>query len=291
MPRSRTCWPNAPWWSQIPPYRPGQFYLREPPPPLRVVLHGLTGLGLLMADGYADLDPGGRPGRAAHAHPDFGVPVIGVAKSRLRTATHAVPVLRGSSARPLFISAAGMPAVDAAELVRRVTGRRRLPDALRRSYTLARAGPPTVRMTDRRPAWPTHMCGQASYSHVDHGYGTGPSVSVDGRRLFREPETVAVQAPCHRHLRASPGHGSRASPNQRAWLGSLHPTISATRIECVSHWLQLKLMARRLAWPSPSLVIRLLKLPAAQPRGRGRAGAGTIRLGSDHSTERQSGLR
>jgi len=53
--------------------------------------------------------------------------VIGVAKSRLRTATQAVPVLHRSSARPLFISAAGMPAVDAAELVQYVTGRRRLP--------------------------------------------------------------------------------------------------------------------------------------------------------------------
>ena len=81
--------------------------------------------------------------------------------------------------------------------------------ALRRAYTLARAGPPTVRMTDRRPDWPTHMCGQASYSHVDHECGTGPSVSIDGRRLFREPGTVAVEAPCYRHLRASTPRVSR----------------------------------------------------------------------------------
>ena len=125
------------------PYRPGQFYLRELPP-LRAVLDDLSGLGLLVVDGYADLDPDGRPGLGAHAYAEFGIPVIGVAKSRYRTATHAVPVLRGSSARPLFVTAAGMPAADAADLVRRMTGRYRLPDALRRADTLARAGPPVA---------------------------------------------------------------------------------------------------------------------------------------------------
>ena len=68
--------------------------------------------------------------------------MIGVAKSRFRTATHAVPVLRGSSARPLFVTAAGMPTADAADLVRDMTGRDRLPDALRRADSLARTGPP-----------------------------------------------------------------------------------------------------------------------------------------------------
>ena len=69
-----------------------------------------------MVDGYADRDPAGRPPLGAHAHAEFGVPVIGVAKSRFRTATHAVPVVRGSSMRPLFVTAAGMPAADAADL-------------------------------------------------------------------------------------------------------------------------------------------------------------------------------
>jgi deoxyinosine 3'endonuclease (endonuclease V) len=45
----------------VQPYRPGQFYLRELPP-LRAALDGLTGMALLVVDGYADLDPDGRPG-------------------------------------------------------------------------------------------------------------------------------------------------------------------------------------------------------------------------------------
>jgi deoxyribonuclease V len=126
---------------RVAPYRPGEFYLRELPP-LRAVLADLDGLGLLVVDGYADLDPGDRHGLGARAHTEFGIPVIGVAKSRFRTATHAVPVLRGSSTRPLFVTATGIPAADAADLVRDMTGRYRLPDALRRTDTLARTGPP-----------------------------------------------------------------------------------------------------------------------------------------------------
>ena len=129
----------VPW---VPPYRPGKFYLRELPP-LHAVLDDLSGLGLLVVDGYADLDPSGRPGLGAHAHAEFGVPVIGVAKTAFRTATHAVPVVRGeSSARPLFVTAAGMSRHEAADLVRRMAGRYRLPDALRRADALARGRPP-----------------------------------------------------------------------------------------------------------------------------------------------------
>ena len=47
---------------RVPAYRPGEFYLRELPP-LRAVLEDLSGLGLLVVDGYADLDPS-RPGPA-----------------------------------------------------------------------------------------------------------------------------------------------------------------------------------------------------------------------------------
>ena len=135
--------------AQVPACRPGEFYRRELPP-LQAVLYGLSGLGLLVIDGYADLDPSGRTGLGAHAHAEFAIPVIGVARSRFRTATHAVPVVRGSSVRPLFVTAAGMPAADAADLVRHMAGRYRLPDALRRADTLARADPPAA-MTAGQP--------------------------------------------------------------------------------------------------------------------------------------------
>ena len=65
--------------------------------------------------------------------------MIGVAKSRFRTAAHAVPIVRGSPMHPLFVTAAGMPGAEVADLVRRMAGRYRLPDALRRADT-SRAG-------------------------------------------------------------------------------------------------------------------------------------------------------
>ena len=53
--------------------------------------------------------------------------MIGAAKSAFRTATHANPELHGASARPLYITAAGMPGADAACLIRHMAGRQRIP--------------------------------------------------------------------------------------------------------------------------------------------------------------------
>jgi deoxyribonuclease V len=125
----------------VEPYQPGHFWRREFPP-LRAALDGLGKMALLVIDGYADLDPDGRPGLGARACEEFGVPVIGVAKSAFRGATHAIAVRRGTSARPLYVTAAGMSRTDAADLVRHTAGPHPLPDALRRADTLARHGPP-----------------------------------------------------------------------------------------------------------------------------------------------------
>jgi deoxyribonuclease V len=71
----------------------------------------------------------------------FGVPIVGVAKTRFRGATHALEVYRGGSRRPLLITAGGLPGPDAARLVGAMAGRHRLPDALRRVDSLSRGGP------------------------------------------------------------------------------------------------------------------------------------------------------
>jgi deoxyribonuclease V len=123
----------------VEPYHPGEFYRRELPP-LRAVIPAADELALVVVDGYVDLDPDGRPGLGAHVHDEFGVPVIGVAKTAFLTATHAAPVLRGQSARrPLYVTAAGMTIADAAVLVAEMAGRFRLPDALTTVDRLARS--------------------------------------------------------------------------------------------------------------------------------------------------------
>jgi deoxyribonuclease V len=127
------------WLSTVAPYRPGRFYERELPA-LRGVLATAGPLDLLIVDGYVDLDPDGRPGLGAHVHHEWGMPVVGVAKTAFRTATHAVAVRRGSATRPLFVTAAGMPTTDAAALVVAMAGAHRIPAALRRVDALARTG-------------------------------------------------------------------------------------------------------------------------------------------------------
>ena len=119
------------------PYVPGQFLKRELPP-LRAVLAGVAGIELLIVDGYVDLTPDGRPGLGAYVHAEFSVPVIGVAKTPFATATHAYPVVRGQATRPLYVTAAGIPTADAAGIVRRMSGKFRMPDALRRVDALSR---------------------------------------------------------------------------------------------------------------------------------------------------------
>lgn len=118
-------------------YEPGRFYLRELPAVL-AVLAAAGPLELLVIDGYVDLDPGGRPGLGAHLYAQVGVPVIGVAKTAFRTATHAIAVRRGRATRPLFVTAAGIAAEQAAVIVAGMAGPFRLPDVLRRVDLLAR---------------------------------------------------------------------------------------------------------------------------------------------------------
>jgi deoxyribonuclease V len=118
-------------------YQPGEFYRRELPPLLAAIPRTVR-LALIVVDGYVDLDAAGRPGLGAHVRAEFGVPVIGVAKTPYRTATHAAQVCRGRSARPLYVTAAGMPVADAAHLVEEMAGSFRLPDALRHADRLAR---------------------------------------------------------------------------------------------------------------------------------------------------------
>ncbi|MDQ3404054.1 MAG: endonuclease V [Actinomycetota bacterium] len=126
--------------AEVAPYEPGAFSVRELPA-LRAVLADAGPIDLLVVDGYVHLDPNGRLGLGAHAHTAFGVPVIGVAKTMFREATHASEVLRGTAIRPLYVTAIGVEPDEAATMVRDMAGPYRLPDALRRVDTLSRSTP------------------------------------------------------------------------------------------------------------------------------------------------------
>jgi len=164
---SRLVEEHCAWLSTALPYQPGSFYTRELPP-IRAVLAMTAALDLLVVDGYVDLDPQGRPGLGAHVHAELGIPVVGVAKTSFRPATHAVPVLRGDSTRPLFVTAAGVDVEWAAAQVSSMSGAFRMPDALRRVDRLARSTRAGV------------------VGRVRYGYETG--VTDPNTSNFRDPE-------------------------------------------------------------------------------------------------------
>lgn len=123
-----------------PDYQPGAFYLRELPCLQAVLALVTVPLDVIVVDAYVTLDPAGRPGLGARLFDALGgaVIVVGVAKTRFATATHAVPVLRGASQSPLWITAAGMDVDTAAAHVRSMHGPHRVPSLLRAVDRLAR---------------------------------------------------------------------------------------------------------------------------------------------------------
>lgn len=119
------------------PYHPGEFYRRELPCLLDVLGHGPPA-EIVVVDGYAWLGPG-RPGLGAHLHAALGgrVIVVGVAKTRFAGAD-AVEVCRGGSRSPLFVTAAGCVAEEAALGLAGMHGPYREPTLLKRVDQLAR---------------------------------------------------------------------------------------------------------------------------------------------------------
>ena len=126
--------------SDVLPYRPGAFYERELPCLLAVLALVRTPVHTIVVDGYVDLDEQGAPGLGAHLHTHLGgaVSILGVAKTSFRGSSFATPVLRGESKTPLFVTARGLSASDAADLVRHMHGPHRIPTLLRRVDMLAR---------------------------------------------------------------------------------------------------------------------------------------------------------
>jgi len=127
---------------EVRPYRPGAFFERELPCLLEVLGHlrDAASLRAIVVDGHVELDDQGTPGLGAHLHDRLGgrVAVVGVAKSTYRGSPGAARVLRGSSRRPLIVTARGLPLALAARLVQEMHGAHRLPTLIARADRLAR---------------------------------------------------------------------------------------------------------------------------------------------------------
>jgi deoxyribonuclease V len=125
-----------------PEYESGAFYRRELP----YVVAAIAALSLtphvIVVDGYVWLAPE-RPGLGAHLHAALGggIEIVGVAKRPFEGAVSAIPILRGVSRQPLFVTAIGTDVAAAAAAVRGMHGEHRIPTVLKRVDRLARDAP------------------------------------------------------------------------------------------------------------------------------------------------------
>ncbi|MDY0350242.1 MAG: endonuclease V [Desulfobulbaceae bacterium] len=122
------------------PYVPGEFYRRELPCLIRALESIPPDYSHVLIDGYVHLR---RPrvkglGRYLYEYLAGRAVVIGVAKSPLAMARDFVPVLRGRSRRPLYVSAMGTDLETAAAVVANMHGRYRLPTMTKLADSLAR---------------------------------------------------------------------------------------------------------------------------------------------------------
>lgn len=122
----------------VAPYVPGDLAARELPCLVAVLSRCFLKLGVLVVDGNAWNAPG-VPGLGVHLWRvrKEATPVVGVAKSPL-TGTDAIPIHRGTSDRPLWVTAAGMDPQTAAARVAGMAGPHRLPRLLQRTDALSR---------------------------------------------------------------------------------------------------------------------------------------------------------
>jgi deoxyribonuclease V len=88
------------------------------------------------------LSADGRPGLGAHLHEalERKCAVVGVAKSFYFRGPNVAEILRGGSRRPLFVTAVGLPLEQAADGVRAMHGKHRIPALLNRVDELSKAG-------------------------------------------------------------------------------------------------------------------------------------------------------
>ena len=123
-------------------YQAGMFYKRELPCLLSALELLVELPGTILVDAHVWLSPDAdkpNPGLGAHLFEalDRKIAVIGVAKSRYRE-NAAIEVVRGKSKRPLFITAAGIEPMIAAEYIRQMHGEFRLPTMIILTDQLAR---------------------------------------------------------------------------------------------------------------------------------------------------------
>jgi deoxyribonuclease V len=122
-------------------YCAGRFYERELPCLMSVLQRAGREFDTIIIDGYVHLrtDVGKGLGVYLFETLPYSPVVVGVAKNPLKVADHFVPIYRGKSKRPLFVSAIGCSVEQAASSILGMHGPYRIPTLLKLADHHARA--------------------------------------------------------------------------------------------------------------------------------------------------------
>jgi len=115
-------------------YVPGEFYKRELPCILEILKQSdLSKTKAIIVDGYVVLDDNGKAGLGMYLYEalDKKIPIIGVAKTSFHNNQKLVKgILRGTSKKPIYVSAVGLPLAESAMQVQQMYGDFRMPTLL-----------------------------------------------------------------------------------------------------------------------------------------------------------------
>ena len=113
-------------------YIPGELFLRELPA-LKAALQKVTqNISVIIIDGYVRFSKD-RPALGWHLFYELKskIPVVGVAKSRFKSAEKGAAVRRGGSDKLLYVTAIGLPEDEAAEKIKAMHGEFRIPTMIK----------------------------------------------------------------------------------------------------------------------------------------------------------------
>ncbi|GGP05254.1 endonuclease V [Cloacibacterium rupense] len=128
--------------SGIEEYKSGEFYKRELPCILSLLkVIDLSECEAIIIDGFVIIDDNQNDGLGGYLFKslNFKIPIIGVAKNNFsKIEKFKKEILRGESKKPLYITSKGINLNEAAELIRNMHGKHRIPDLLKNVDSLGR---------------------------------------------------------------------------------------------------------------------------------------------------------
>lgn len=124
-------------------YVPGEFYRRELPCLLKLLEQLELKLNTIVIDGYVYLGKDHAPGLGRYLFDalDKQIAVVGVAKTAFKETPVSTEIRRGTSQRPLYVTAAGMDEASAKQSIQAMHGHDRIPALLKRVDHLCRTAP------------------------------------------------------------------------------------------------------------------------------------------------------